>query len=87
MTPSKAHDAVPAPQSFCEPLGALFSRYPKLFATLLSGSISLGLLLAVADSVQLEGLQALEGGELSGGVFILAVIARVSVASPYPFRR
>lgn len=63
MTPSNAHDAVPAPQSFYEPLGALFSRYPKLFGTLLSISILLGLLPAVADSVQLEGLQPWrEGG-------------------------
>ena len=75
MTLPRTNDAVPAPQAFGETLGTLFSRYPRLFGSLLPVGILLGLLLAVTDSVQIEGLQTLEGGELPGGGFFLAVIA------------
>ena len=69
------NDAAPAPQAFGETLGTLFSRYPRLFGSLLPVGILLGLLLAVTESVQLEGLQRLEDGELPGGGFFLAAIA------------
>jgi hypothetical protein len=75
MAESRSNGAGRTPQDFGETLGAIFARYPRLFATLLLVGALLGLLLAVTESVQLEGLQLLEDGELPGGSFYLAVIA------------
>lgn len=66
--------ATQAPQSFGETIGALFSRYPKLFAHLLPIGILLGILLALTESLQAEGLQLLELGEPPPASFFVAVL-------------
>lgn len=66
--------AVQAPQSFGETLGTLFSRYPKLFALLLPVGILLGILLALTESLQVEGLQLLEAGEPPPASFFIALL-------------
>jgi len=75
MADSSSKGAGRAPQHFGETLGAIFARYPRLFATLLLVGALLGLLLSVIESVQFKGLQLLEVGELPGGGFYVAVIA------------
>jgi hypothetical protein len=75
MAGSSSNDSGRAPRDFGETLGAIFSRYPKIFGHLLPVGVLLGLLLAVTETVQLGGLELIEAGELPGPAFYAAVIA------------
>jgi hypothetical protein len=66
------HLAPPAPVAFGDTLATILGGYWKLFGALLVVGIGAGLLVAVADVLQLAGLARIEEGRAPGAGFVLA---------------
>lgn len=73
--PSRPNPQPPAPDTFGDTLATLFSGYGGLFGPLLIVAVLLGVLNAVTDVLQLEGMARMQAQESPGVLFVLASLA------------
>ncbi len=64
-----------APDSVGDTLAAIFGGYGRLFGPLLIVALMLGVLNAVTDVLQLEGMAGMQDQEPPGALFVLATLA------------